>query len=82
MKAYINRLLVAFSIFVNVLLGGKSNQTFSATQYGRQKMGKWNIVWLIDTAFFWEEDHCLESWVKWKIIHSCIRRNSKVFKNF
>lgn len=81
MKAYFKRLLIAFSIFLNVLFGGKSNQTFSATQYQRYKDRKWHLVWLIDLVFM-DEDHCMESWVKWKIIHTAINKNSNLYKNF
>ena len=81
MKAYLKRLLIAWSIFLNVFLGGKSNQTFSATQYQRYKDRKWNLCWFIN-LIFWDEDHCMESWIKWKIIHSAINKNSNLYENF
>lgn len=76
MKNYFKRLGVAASIFFNVLLGGKSNSTISAGQYERKRQKKWNICWLIDLFFWYDEDHCLGSWVKWKIIHSAINKNT------
>jgi len=80
MKAYFKRLMIALSIFLNVLFGGKSNQTVSATQHERRRNGKWHLCWLID-AIFMDEDHCMESWVKWKIIHIAINKNSNIYEN-
>lgn len=82
MIRYAKRVLTAFSILLNVILGGRSNQTFSATQYQRKRNGKKNIVWLIDKIFFLNVDHCLDAWVKWKIIHTSIRHFDKLGENF
>ena len=71
MKKYFGRVCIAFSIFVNALLGGKNNQTFSAGQYARQKKGLYNCVYLIDITFF-KRGHCNDSWVKWEIINASI----------
>ena len=71
MKRYFGRVCIAFSIFVNALLGGKNNQTFSAGQYARQKKGLYNCVFLIDIVFF-KRGHCNDSWVKWEIINASI----------
>jgi hypothetical protein len=81
MRSYFHRLGVAFSIFVNVLLGGKSNQTFSATQHERMRNRKWHLCWLINFISR-NDEHCMESWVKWKIIHTAINKNTKSYKNF
>lgn len=62
---YINRLIIAISILINVLTGGKSNQTFSARNYGWKLDGKPNLVWLIDRILFFDPDHCLNSWIFW-----------------
>ena len=82
MSRYIQRVTTAGSILINVIFGGRSNQTFSATQYQRKKDGKANIVWLIDKFFWWEADHCLGAWVKWKIIHTAIRHYDKLGEYF
>jgi hypothetical protein len=74
MKKYFNRVTVAFSILINTLLGGGSNQTFSARNYQRKRDGKLNLVTLIDKFFWWENDHCFESWIKWTIINHSIKR--------
>ena len=81
MKKYINRVLIQFSILINVLLGGKLNQTVSATQWQRKRDGKLNLVWLIDRIFFRDIEHCMEAWVKWQIIHTAINKNTNVYKD-
>jgi len=63
---YIERVLIAVSILFNVLLGGPSNQTFSARNYRRKLDGKLNLVWLIDGIFFWDPDHCFHAWIYFK----------------
>jgi hypothetical protein len=63
---YLNRVGVAFSIFVNVVAGGSSNQTFSARNYNWRIQGRLNIVWLIDKFFWFDKNHCLMAWVYWK----------------
>lgn len=70
-RKYIKRFFRSCSILLNVILGGKSNQTFSARNYDRKKRGKLNLVWLIDFLayhIFGDADHCLTSWVYWIII--------------
>ncbi len=62
---YIKRVLTAFSVLTNVLLGGSNNQTFSARNWQWKKEGRLNIVWFID--LFIGQGHCLECWVYWKV---------------
>ena len=62
---YLERVGIALSVLINVVLGGRSNQTFSARNYGWKKQGKLNIVWLIDFFIPWDKDHCLHSWLYW-----------------
>ena len=71
---YINKVCISFSIMLNVILGGSLNQTLSATQWDRKRNNKLNIVWLIDSFFFWQKNHCLEAWIKWNIIQQAIGR--------
>jgi hypothetical protein len=52
-----------------VLLGGRSNQTVSAAQWDRKRAGKSNVVRYIDALFWWDRDHCEQSWVSW-LIHT------------
>jgi len=62
---YIERVGIALSVLFNVLLGGYSNQTFSARNYGWKREGKPNLVWLIDTIFWFDPNHCLDAWTYW-----------------
>ena len=61
---YLNRILTALSVLINVLLGGSNNQTFSARNHQWQRQSKPNVVFLIDV--FLGKGHCLECWVYWK----------------
>jgi hypothetical protein len=62
---YLERIGIALSVLLNVLLGGYSNQTFSARNYGWKREGKPNLVWLIDTIFWFDSNHCLDAWTYW-----------------
>ncbi len=62
---YFQRIGIAISVLFNVILGGYSNQTFSARNYHWKKQGRYNLVWLIDKLFFFDEDHCMHSWSYW-----------------
>lgn len=62
---YINRLIIAFSVFFNVILGGYSNQTFSARNYDLKMNGYPNLCWLIDLMFYKDGDHCEKAWIFW-----------------
>lgn len=64
---YFERVGIALSILLNVILGGPSNQTFSARNHLWKKSGKPNLVWLIDFLIFWDIEHCLNSWLYWKV---------------
>ena len=66
---YIERLGIAISVLVNVILGGPSNQTFSARNWGWKASGYPNLVWLIDFFASWYEyNHCERSWDYWAYI--------------
>jgi len=62
---YLKRVGIAMSVLLNVLLGGCSNQTFSARNYGWKREGKLNLVWFIDTLFWFDLNHCLDAWTYW-----------------
>ena len=64
-RAYVVRVSVALSVLLNVVLGGASNQTFSARNWHWKKQGKINMVWLIDKVI--GKGHCAECWVFWKV---------------
>jgi len=65
---YLKRVGIALSVLLNVLLGGYSNQTFSARNHDWKRRGKPNLAWLIDFVFlklFNDDDHCLAAWIYW-----------------
>jgi hypothetical protein len=62
---YLARIGISISVLFNVVLGGHSNQTFSARNYEWKRSGKWNLVWLIDRIWFLDSNHCLHSWSYW-----------------
>jgi hypothetical protein len=61
---YLQRVGIALSVLLNVTLGGQSNQTFSARNWGWKRNNRYNLVFLIDLAF--GEGHCMVSWTYWK----------------
>lgn len=61
---YLKRILIATSVLMNVILGGKLNQTFSARNWEWKRNGKPNISWLIDRVL--GKDHCSRCWSYWK----------------
>ena len=63
---YVARIGIAVSVLINVILGGASNQTFSARNWSLKRKGKPNLVWLIDTLTR-DNTHCLESWTYWRV---------------
>jgi len=76
-KKYIKRFFRSISILINVILGGKSNQTFSARNYDLKRRGKPNLVCFIDffaDNVFNDRDHCLTSWVYWVIISNELKK--------
>lgn len=61
---YLKKILIATSVLMNVILGGKLNQTFSARNWEWKRNGKPNISWLIDRVL--GKDHCSRCWSYWK----------------
>ncbi len=64
---YIQRVGIAFSILFNTLTGGPSNQTFSARNYAWKRQGKPNLVYIIDKMWYYSPNHCMESWIYWRV---------------
>ena len=62
---YLTRVGLAMSVLLNVLIGGASNQTFSARNFQWKREGKFNIVWLID--YLLGKNHCSICWAYWKV---------------
>jgi hypothetical protein len=63
---YLRNLAVQISILFNALLGGELHQSFSARNHQRRRDKKLHVCNLIDLLL--GEDHCLRSWVHWKVI--------------
>ncbi len=63
MKGYVVRVGVALSVLLNVVLGGASNQTFSARNWQWRRDGRRNGVWIIDKAL--GQGHCVRCWTNW-----------------
>lgn len=73
MIKYVSRVSISFSILINSIVGGNNNQTFSAAQYERKRKNKFNLCFIIDFLFRANgRGHCLDSWVKWKLINHAI----------
>ena len=62
---YFIRVGIALSVLVNVVLGGESNQTFSARNWQWSKDCRPNAVWLIDKVL--GVGQCVQCWVYWKV---------------
>ena len=62
---YLERVGIALSVLVNVILGGASNQTFSARNWQWRKDHKPNLVWAIDMLL--GDGHCMVCWSKWMV---------------
>lgn len=62
---YFYRVGIALSVLLNVMLGGYSNQTFSARNWAWKREGRWNMVWLIDKISC--QGHCRMSWIYWVV---------------
>lgn len=65
MLSYLIRIGIALSVLLNVVLGGESNQTFSARNHHWKRQGKPNASGLIDKVL--GNQHCLVSWVYWSV---------------
>ena len=62
---YLVRILIALSVVLNVILGGRLNQTFSARNWEWKRNGKTNVVRLLDALL--GDGHCSRSWAYWKV---------------
>ena len=60
---YLLRVVTAMSVLLNVILGGKLNQTFSARNWDWKKNNKPNMSRLIDALL--GKGHCSRSWSYW-----------------
>jgi hypothetical protein len=56
---------IALDQFFNTLVGGYADETVSARAWREHNNSrKWKYIQLaIDTLFFWQQDHCLASYM-------------------
>ena len=64
-KVWFFKLLVVISQTINALiLNGEPDQTISSRAYACNNVKVWSLVErAINFVFFWEEDHCYNSWL-------------------
>lgn len=62
MKAYLWNILEALSQLLHAVLGGSPNITVSAAAYLKREKYPW-LYRSINRVFFWQDDHCRDSWV-------------------
>lgn len=62
---YLVRILIALSVLLNVTLGGRLNQTFSARNWDWKRNNKPNIVRPLDALL--GDGHCSRAWAYWKV---------------
>lgn len=55
---YSKKVLIALDRLINVLFGGRVGETLSSRAWREQ----WKTRALIDSLFFWEKDHCEQSY--------------------
>ena len=64
--AVIWQTLVALDRLLNAILGGSSDETLSSRAYRADRDGQYPgklLRPLIDTLFFWQQDHCRQSFL-------------------
>jgi len=65
MMFYIKQNLIAIDQYINALFGGYADETISARAYRMSLINpKWNYIRkFIDSIFFFDKNHCRESWI-------------------
>ncbi len=63
---YLYRVGIAYSILINVILGGEVHQTFCARNWEWKRSGKYHLVPFLNfICLGMKHDHCLHSWITW-----------------
>ena len=70
---YLIRIIIALSVLLNVILGGHSNQSFSARNFYWKQRGMFNLVGIIDFIAWFDPNHCEQSY----ILFECFLQTSK-----
>ena len=62
MRAYLHNVAVSLSQWLNVLIGGHPDMTLSSAAWVRSQLGRGDTPRrIMDTLFWWDADHCKES---------------------
>ena len=70
----LNQLWLAIDQLANVLLGGYADETISSRAWRSQSKKRWSImVSVINTLFFWQNNHCRGAYAKYKERKQTIR---------
>ena len=56
------QVLIAVDQVFNTLLGGMADETLSARAYRQRDKHPWRM-WVIDRLFFFDGEHCYNSWL-------------------
>ena len=76
---YLFKVFTMLSCLLNVIMGGHAYQSFSVRNWDWKRRGKWHGVYLIDYVL--GKDHCLESWVTWKLARSSSKGSRKEYRD-
>jgi len=64
MGARLLQAAIAFDQLLNTLLGGWADETLSARMWRHRALPLWQEArWLVDKLFFWQPNHCYQSFV-------------------
>ena len=65
LKQYILNILIAFDQLINALILGQPNETISSRAWRcKDTSSFWKFMRkLVDTLFFWQKDHCYNSFI-------------------
>ena len=63
MTTYVMKVLIAVDQLANAVRGGHPDETLSAAAHRRHLEGRSGWRNLINTLFFWQEDHCLDAYI-------------------
>lgn len=63
-RKYFQQVLIAIDQVFNTLLAGWADETLSSRAYRSRGKRRWYITMkLIDTLFFWQDEHCKKAYL-------------------
>lgn len=63
-RKYFHQLLIAIDQLLNTLLAGWADETLSSRAYRTRHKKRWYIAMhIIDGIFFWQDQHCKQSYL-------------------